>query len=185
MPTMRKMRNLIVLTAAVVVTAGATWMYAQQSRPGSHVLLSPEDYIEIHQLYSYYARDVDPGSKRSASWMFVDDGVADMGGRRYHGRKELDVFYADVPKRQSSGVRHFNSTYVVVGTPEGARGSSYMMQVERRKEGGPIEVTLFGKYEDRFVKTRDGWRFKERIWTPDTFRGSTTSVSASPIPGDR
>jgi hypothetical protein len=35
--------------------------------------------------------------------------------------------------------------------------------------GKPAEVTLFGKYEDRFVKTRDGWRFKERIWTPDRF----------------
>ena len=54
---------------------------------------------------------------------------------------------------------------------------------ERRKEGGPIEVTLFGKYEDKFVKTRDGWRFRERIWTPDTFRGSNIPVAASPVPG--
>ncbi len=60
-----------------------------------------------------------------------------------------------------------------------------MMQVERRKQGGPIEVTLFGKYEDRFVKTADGWRFRERIWTGDSFRGDTRPVSSSPIPGDR
>jgi hypothetical protein len=56
-----------------------------------------------------------------------------------------------------------------------------MMQVERREQGRPIEVTLFGKYEDRLVKTRDGWRFKERIWTPDTFRGSTEPVAPSPV----
>ncbi len=115
---MRMFRNLLVLTAVITTTAGATWMYAQQRRPGSHVLLSPEDFMEIHQLYSFYARDVDPGSKRNAAWMFVDDGVADMGGRKYTGRKELQEFYEGVPKNQSAGVRHFNSTYVIVGTPD-------------------------------------------------------------------
>src|SRR5947207_405770 len=44
-------------------------------RAGSNVLLSPEDYIEIEQLYGMYARDNDPGSMRDASWMFTKDGV--------------------------------------------------------------------------------------------------------------
>jgi hypothetical protein len=178
---MRKSRILLIVIAAALVL-GTTWIYAQQRRPGSHVLLSPEDYMEIQQLYGFYTRDVDPGSTRNASWMFTDDAVAQMGTRRYTGQ-ELKDFYAQVPKNQSAGVRHFNSTYVIVGTPEGARGSSYMMQVERRTDKGPVEVTLFGKYEDKFVKTRDGWRFKERIWTPDTFRGSNIPVAASPVPG--
>ena len=183
---MRKSRVviLLILVAAASVVSTA-WISAQQQRkPGSHVWLSPEDYIEIHQLYSFYTRDVDPGSRRNAAWMFAEDGVAQMGTRRYTGQ-ELKDFYAQVPKNQSAGVRHFNSSYVIVGTPDGARGSSYMMQIERRGEGKPVEVTLFGKYEDRFVKTRDGWRFKERIWTPDTFRGSDQPVASSPIPGDR
>ena len=180
---MRTSRVLLILVAVGCI-AGTTWIYAQQRRPGSHVLLSPEDYMEIQQLYGFYARDVDPGSKRNAEWMFASDGVSQIGTRRYAGQ-ELKDFYAGVPKNQSGGVRHFNSTYVIVGTPEGARGSSYMMQVERRAEGKPPEVTLFGKYEDRFVKTRDGWRFKERIWTADAFRGSDQPVAPSPVPGDR
>jgi len=180
---MRQSRIVLIVIAAAIVL-GTTWIYAQQRKPGSHVLLSADDYIEIHQLYSFYARDVDPGSTRNASWMFTDDAVAQMGTRRYTG-PELKDFYAQVPRNQSAGVRHFNSTYVIVGTPEGARGSSYMMQVERRAEKGPVEVTLFGKYEDKFVKTRDGWRFTERIWTPDSFRGSIEPVAASPVPGAR
>ena len=60
-----------------------------------------------------------------------------------------------------------------------------MMQVEALTEGGPPQVTLFGKYEDKFVKTPEGWRFKERVWRADTFRGATKPVSASPVPGDR
>ena len=181
---MRTARTLLIV-AGLVAVAWVAWGSAQQRQSGSHVLLSPEDYIEIQQLYGFYTRDVDPGSRRDASWMFTDDAVVQLGNRRYVGRDEIVEQYIGARQRQSSGVRHFNSTYVIVGTPEGARGSSYMMTVERAGEGQPIEVTLFGKYEDRFVKTPDGWRFTERIWTADEFRGSTTPVQPSPIPGDR
>jgi len=52
---MQKSRVLILLIlVAAVGVAGTTWIAAQQQRrQGSHVLLSPEDYIEIHQLYSF------------------------------------------------------------------------------------------------------------------------------------
>ena len=153
---------------------------ARPARSGSHVLLPPEDYIEIQQLYGMYARDVDPGSARDASWMFTPEGT--FGKQSGQGMKD---FYANVRTTQSAGIRHFNTSYAIVGTPDGgARGSSYMMEVERRKEGGPIEVTLFGKYEDRLVKTKDGWRFTDRQFYPDTWRDSKAPVRPSPIPGD-
>lgn len=155
----------------------------------SNVLLSPEDYIGIQQLYGMYARDVDPGSIRDPSWMFTKDAVVIMGGAKpMVTPEEIKAFYSGVKVRQADGggVRHFNSSYVIVGTPDGgARGSSYMMQIETKAEGGHPEVTLFGKYEDKLVKTPDGWRIKERVWKADTFRGSRLSVVASPIPGDR
>jgi hypothetical protein len=159
-------------------------------KSNSNVLLSAEDYIEIQQLYGLYARDVDPGSIRDPSWMFAKDAVVIMGdgGKPMVTPEEIKAFYAQVKVRQADGggVRHFNSSYVIVGTPDGgARGSSYMMQVETKVEGGHPEVTLFVKYEDKLVKTPDGWRIKERVWKSDTFRGSKVPVVASPIPGDR
>jgi hypothetical protein len=45
-------------------------------------------------------------------------------------------------------------------------------------------VQLFGKYEDLYVKTKDGWRIKERIWRSDSFVGSNQEVLPSPVPGD-
>ena len=59
-----------------------------------------------------------------------------------------------------------------------------MMAVTRREEGGRPEVSLFGKYEDLYVKTPDGWRMKERIWRADSFGGSYQDVSPSPGPDD-
>lgn len=54
-----------------------------------------------------------------------------------------------------------------------------------KREGGHPEVSLFGKYEDKLVKTPDGWRIKERVWSADSFRGSALPVTPSPVPGDR
>jgi hypothetical protein len=122
--------------------------------------------------------------------MFADDAVVSMGPTPMTTPEQFRKFYTGVKDGafgggNLGGVRHFNSTYVIVGTPDGgARGSSYMMQVERRQEGGPVEVTLFGKYEDRFVKTAQGWRIKERVWTADTFRNSKQPVTPSPVPGE-
>ena len=43
-----------------------------------------------------------------------------------------------------------------------------MMQIETRATGGHPEVTLFGNYEDKFVKTPEGWRIKERVAWADS-----------------
>ena len=52
-----------------------------------------------------------------------------------------------------------------------ANGSGYMLQIERRQEAGPIEITLFGTYTDKLVKTSIGWRIKDRQFRADTWRG--------------
>ena len=51
----------------------------------------------------------------------------------------------------------------------------YMLQVEQRQEDGPIEITLMGKYTDRWVQTSEGWRIKERRFNADTWRGDTSN----------
>ena len=154
----------------------------------SHVLLSPEDYIEIQQLYAMYARDVDPGSVRDASWMFTRDAVAMISGQKpLTTPEEFKKFYQNVRDTQAKGggVRHFNSSFVIVGMPDGtARGSSYMVGVETKAKGGRPEIQLFGKYEDQLVKTPEGWRIRERVWKADSFRGSMDEVTPSPVPND-
>ena len=82
-----------------------------EKRPVSQVLLSPEDYIEIQQLYGMYARDVDPGSVRDASWMFTSDAVVNIAGvKPMTTPDEIKAFYVGVKNRQAAGVRHFNSS---------------------------------------------------------------------------
>jgi hypothetical protein len=178
---MRIVKAALVL-GLVAAASGTTWMYAQQQAKNLPKMLAPDDYLEITQLYGYYARDVDSGSQRGASWMYTEDGVWDVSGTRYVGAKALKDYYENVHKTHlDGGLRHFATTPVIVPTAEGARGSLYMVQISRQKKDGPISLDLFGKYEDRLVKTPKGWRFKERIWRSDTYKGDTSEILASPF----
>ena len=166
--------------AVGLAVMNTVWLYGQHSRLPS--MLSPEDYLEIQQLYSYYARDVDSGTQRDASWMYTDDGVWDLGGTRFVGKAALEEFYANVPPgMMRNGVRHFSTNLVLVPTEEGARGSAYMLALERESRDSGTEITVWGKYEDRLVKTPAGWRFKERIWRSDTWYDSDVAVIPSPF----
>jgi hypothetical protein len=161
---------LMVVVSATIGGLGGTWVFAQQQRRAA--MLSPEDYLEIQQLYYTYSRDVDPGSERDASWMYTPDGTFGAGANARRGEKALKEFYTQVRSDQYAGVRHFTSNLLIVPTPEGARTSSYMMIVERKDQGGPVLITGFGKYDDTLVKTPAGWRFKERVFRPDSWRSA-------------
>ena len=147
-------------------------------------MLSPEDHLEILQLYSWYTRGTDiNGPQPDASWTFTEDGVWDSGGRRTVGAKALKEYYlASQARHQIDRVRHFPGVPIIVPTPEGARGSLYSLEVGRKVKGGAVELGYYGKYEDILVKTPKGWRFKERKFRADTFHGDDTPVLPSPTP---
>jgi hypothetical protein len=155
----------VLALCVITLCAGTTWVVAQQAR--DRAMLSPQDYVEIQQLYGYYTRDVDPGSEQNASWLYAADGSFEIRGQKHVGQRALETFYEQVRKNQQFGVRHLNSNFLLVPTAEGARGTAYMVQIERRDAAKPIAATMFGVYHDTFVKTRDGWRFKSRVLRPD------------------
>ncbi len=153
---------------------------------GTHVNIAPEDYIEILALQSEYPRDVDPGSVRNASWMFMPGARSVIAGHPMLKPEDFENFYGSLvaPEGQASkgGNRHFNTSPIIVGMPDGtARGSSMMMGVSVKEKGGKPTIDLMGKYEDVYVKTPDGWRMKERIWTGDQHVGSYQKIAPSPV----
>ena len=154
--------------------------------------LSPQDYMEISQLYGLYARDVDPGSPRNAAWLFTDDaefyaygarfaynysGDAPSEPQQYHGQNELAAFFETIRENVSTGTRHFNTTYVVEKTPDGAKGTCYMLMVARDTVSEAPYIVGTGTYEDDLIETGEGWRFKRRI-----FRFDACKDDESPVP---
>ncbi len=163
MPPLR----VLAAAVAVVLLSPATGM-AQRAMP-----LTAMDYIEIQQLVAKYARFIDSCSNNGYDYadLFTPDGVflPIVGGKPVpgiQGREKL----AEVSGGGSrgcknvgwirQGVRHLYPNHVITPTPEGAVGTVDMLMIGLG--GDPNKIQYDGHYEDVYVKTAQGWRFKQR-----------------------
>jgi hypothetical protein len=149
--------------------AAATGIQAQ-----APAQLTALDYIEIEQLIARYARAIDTCSNNGYDYadLFTADGafIPSFDGRRgnpIQGRERL----AEVSGGGSNGcknvgwieqgVRHIYTNHVITPTAEGASGVVDMLMIGLG--GDPNKIEYDGYYEDRYVRTPQGWRFKERV----------------------
>ena len=130
--------------------------------------LTPLDYIEIRQLVARYAYAVDTGADNGNVYasLFAPDGAfADRAGRETTGREPL----AALARRNTRGPQsafHFIVNHVIEPTREGAVGKEYLLQLRIGDGERPNGVFGGGHYDDVYVKTPEGWRFKRRQFIP-------------------
>lgn len=151
--------------------------------------LTALDYIEIQQLVAKYARALDTCSNNGYDYadLYTPDGIFAPiinGDQRaaIQGREAL----AEVSGGGSNncenvgwieqGVRHIYTNHIITPTAEGARGTVDMLMIGLG--GDPNKIEHDGYYEDIYVKTLDGWRFKQR--THHATYDSTTRPESAP-----
>jgi hypothetical protein len=137
---------------------------------GSRPRLTAEDYIEIQQLVARYpyALDQNPDEGVSYANLFTPDAV--FRQPRTEGRQNLATMASRAPHGPRY-TRHFLANHVIEATPDGAVGRQYLVAVDIGPPGQPSSIFLGGHYEDVYVKTAEGWRFKAR-----TFIASATGT---------
>jgi hypothetical protein len=75
------------------------------------------------------------------------------------------------------GLRHFTVNLVITPTPEGAKGSVYLLFNARSIPAMILETAI---YDDTLIKTPQGWRFKKRVvWRDDD---DITPFKPNPLP---
>lgn len=149
---MRKILIAAGLLAAIV--GGTAWTYAQS---GSGTL-TPQDYVEIQQLYARYNWAIDAGDIEGYVALYTPDGTFNT----FTGADGLRTFM----KQRSGGTRrHWNSNLVITPSPEGATGKVYLLLVDVGQK--PPAISTAARYSDVLVKTSGGWRFKKRQTTSD------------------
>jgi hypothetical protein len=161
-----------VLTLAGQSTAGPGASQPSASIAGrpaaSFAGLTPTDYIEIRQLVARYGYAVDTGAENGNVYasLFAPDGVfADRMGRETKGREAL----AALARRNTRGPQsafHFIVNHVIEPASGGAVGKEYLLQLRMGEGDRPDDVFGGGRYDDVYVKTPDGWRFKRRQFIP-------------------
>lgn len=154
----------IVTTALVIGIGAASLVRAQQKVSGG--TLTAADYVEIQQLVARYSYAVDTHADNGYAYadLFTPDGV--FGKTR--GREALaELARATQTERAGPAfTRHFLTNVIIHPTPEGARGSQYLMALDVSEGGKPSSVVHGGRYDDEYVKTPAGWRFKSRQLRP-------------------
>jgi hypothetical protein len=137
------------------------------ARPGSLAngpALTAEDYIGIQDLVARYPFALDADIDEGASYanLFTTDAV--FSQPRTEGREAL----AKLAVAQPHGpryARHFIMNHVIDFAPGGATGREYLVVVDISTAGQPGSVFLAGHYDDTYMKTAEGWRFKTRTFT--------------------
>jgi len=142
---------------------------ADAAETGDAPKLTADDYIEIQQLYANYAHALDKGEGERFAGTFVLDGEFTGGrgpGRGGEARNPIKGKDALLQMGSRGGSRHFNANLVITPTPEGAKGSVYLLLFNARNIPATIVETAI--YEDTLIKTPQGWKFKKRVvWRDD------------------
>jgi uncharacterized protein (TIGR02246 family) len=133
--------------------------------------LTALDYIEIQQLVARYPFALNTGADNGYAMadLFTPDAI--FCGRAVlfsQGREQI----AALARGRNNGpasVVHFSTNHVIVPSAEGAIGKLYLVVLRIGENGQPSSINQGGHYDDVYVKTSRGWRFKLRSYIPSNW----------------
>jgi hypothetical protein len=154
------------VAAVLALFSGLHSIQAQQAPA-----LSPQDYIAIQQLVSKYAYAIDECTNKGYDYadLYTPDGTfatarAGKTLNTFAGRERLAAAArggtADCKDVPWAGIVHMLVNHVIEPAPGGATGKVYLVAIGIDGEPGQVEAQ--GRYEDAYVRTPQGWRFKSR-----------------------
>ncbi|MEP7245218.1 MAG: nuclear transport factor 2 family protein [Gammaproteobacteria bacterium] len=146
--------------------------------------LTPQDYIEIQELTGGYPYKIDHCTNSGYDYadMYTDDATFGVSSAWespspkiwYRGREELanaggggkGGCRARRATPNAVQVHHIVTSQTIIPTATGARGISTLLATGAG--GNKYGIEWQGGYEDTYVKTPKGWKFKSRLHTwPD------------------
>ncbi len=124
------------------------------------------DYAEIQQLVARYPYAVDTHADNGYAYadLFAPDGA--FGQTK--GREQL----AALARKTQAGragpnyARHFLTNVIIQPSSEGATGTQYLIAIDVGEGGNASSIVHGGRYDDVYVKTPAGWRFRSRVLVP-------------------
>jgi hypothetical protein len=176
--------GLRVVFVAMLFSALLVVVVRGQLRPAgaaaqSGATLTAQDYIDIQQLVSSYAYGLDGNTDNGESYANLFAPGAVFGRPRTEGHANLAAL-ANTQPRGAMYVRHFITNHVIEPAAGGAIGKEYAVIIDIGENGNPSGIALGGRYDDEYVKTPQGWKFKSRTFTP-----SRVDVQPPPPSGGR
>jgi hypothetical protein len=147
---------------ATLASDGTALAVAAAAQQPAATTLGVDDYLQIRALVASYAFALDGGGNNGFAYADLFAPGAEFIRPYTVGRDNLAKLALDQPHGPLY-TRHFITNHVIEPAPGGATGKQYLLVAdisETREKPGSI--FLAGHYEDQYVKTPQGWRFKRR-----------------------
>jgi hypothetical protein len=147
--------------------------------------LTATDYREIQQLVARYSYALDSAAGDGAVYasLFAADGILRAKTDppyEVKGRDKLAAFVTrDLKKQGPLYVHTFAANHIIQPSPEGATGRVYLVAIDIQEDANPGLIREGGRFDDLYVKTREGWRFKTRTYIPSKLGPRTDSPPPS------
>jgi len=151
--------------------------------------MTPADTAGIERacarLVLQFAKYNDDLDHEALAALFVEDCVFARPldpAHPYYGRDKVHAIFRD---RAARLTRHVMTNILIdVVSPDEARGNSYVTMMSAPDPAGPWpregEGLFIGSFDDVFVRTAQGWKFKSRIGNVALYQGGRVPVL--PIP---
>jgi gluconolactonase len=153
--------------------------------------LTPQDRIEIQELTDGYTYKIDYCTNSGYDYadMYTEDGLFGVSSEWgsgvkwwFKGREELARAGGggkDGCRQQPAApgavkVHHIATSLVVTPTATGAVGKSTLLATG--VGGNPVAIEWQGGYEDEYVKTPKGWKFKSRVHVWPGYQWANTAA---------
>jgi ketosteroid isomerase-like protein len=116
-----------------------------------------ESIEEIRRLRADYHHFVNTGQFDRVSSLFAADGVCDLSYLgRYDGRDAVHAGYLAMGARERFRIQQYPHNHMVDVDGDEATGYSYL---DARYARFGVSYVVAGRYDDKYQRTADGWRF--------------------------
>jgi 3-phenylpropionate/cinnamic acid dioxygenase small subunit len=128
------------------------------------------DIDEIEALVYRYGELIDTGDLdgvvglfNDATWRSSETGQALREPAAVRAVYDQIVLYGDGTPRTKHVITNLKLEFSADG--RSATGSCYFTVVQGVEPGEPLQVVVAGRYDDRYERGPDGWRFADRLLT--------------------
>lgn len=129
----------------------------------SRAVLGIEDRMAIEQLVNEYAWLLDHQRWDDIAGLCTDDAVLFIRGREIVGQNGLAAWADRRAERANRRTQHqMTLIRLEPQTPDEVHGTAALVLHVAKTGGGGTYVDLVGEYEDEYVRTADGWKFRRR-----------------------
>jgi hypothetical protein len=165
-------KTLIALAMAASLAGAAS----AATRP-----LTTQDYLDIKQLNARYVLATDTGDGPGRAATFTADGG--FIGVRTMTPEPVSSLAERTTRTGNTGQRHLMMNEIITATPEGADMTCYALILQPQNKERQPAVGIVVIYNDKLVRTPQGWRFKSRkVWADSDPASPYYATSVQPPP---